>query len=453
MTVSKVVTYGCNPLLMLHKLAEAGGVEILSDSKHVRGGYDYHYRTIAKFSDNLYLEAYDPLAELLNQDGRKFVYGLFGSGDLSSSSGTFPVPLYGAKDMPYGQELLLSSWDTPRFAGPSGAERGTAFGIITPDISDSLILEQEILNIPFFALSFCMTYQCLIASYSTPLGGGTIGSDLWDLSIAGSKFIASNVPGGVAGNRLPTITLYNGASTNFTPSQGTHYLLCHGGVRTMSFKAPLMANKNKTIKTYITTPMYGLGGFAMGQFESLAYPMMSGAMVRVSSEINVGGSLKTPTSWVGFPIHSEATVFPSGLLFSNPTDESVAGYSSHLFIGEIDTSKGNNFEKSVVMARMNKETLRSTSGDKDAYLLAQGLLSPMSGEKEFSTFSPTPPIGSDSITGGPVVGNVFVTASDEIRGVLPPFLSCSSSLAIGTMGWLDGRRYRVFRPGLMMQVG
>jgi hypothetical protein len=57
------------------------------------------------------------------------------------------------------------------------------------------------------------------------------------------------------------------------------------------------------------------------------------------------------------------------------------------------------------------------------------------------------------VVGGPVVSEVYAFDSDEIRGAVNGVLGISENVEVGTMGWLDGKRYRVLLPGRMTQVG
>ena len=52
-----------------------------------------------------------------------------------------------------------------------------------------------------------------------------------------------------------------------------------------------------------------------------------------------------------------------------------------------------------------------------------------------------------------MVTNIFAVGTDEIRGVIPGVLSCSGNLAIGTVGWLDGIKYKVVKAGRMIKIG
>jgi|GEM_PF-6348105 len=68
-------------------------------------------------------------------------------------------------------------------------------------------------------------------------------------------------------------------------------------------------------------------------------------------------------------------------------------------------------------------------------------------------YVPSPPLATDAVSGGPVVTDLFVHNSQEIRGALPGLLGTPEALSVGSVGWLDGKRYRVHLPGRMLQIG
>lgn len=454
--VKRVDTRGCHPLTMLHKLADTGAIEILENEKHTKYNCDYHYRTIVKVNDNLYLEAYDPLNELLGVGERRFYTYIQNetvrAGVLSGGK------VLGA-DIPARQELLESDWNWG--VSPTGYKGHVWSGILAPDL-DSVYGDTAVI-IPKMALS-CAYNRYLhnstdgyLCTTDTPeyLEDYVVGGEVfypW-LSPATSKHtgrVSLSNPNGI--QRTVTITV-----SPVPPVYTTQAFSC-GEVQANRPLRPAVAAASSSTKTSLDTSYKLLGLTRFHGEDSIrcghAY-LMSGAMLRVSREISAEGALVSPTEWNPFPVHVIGMVLgDDGLLFHIPSTNNNS-FEAYWHVGVLDTTRGNGFGegKCPVITRFNRMTGGAASAVTGDLTQAQGLVSPLGGAKVFSQYAPVPPIGSDSFTGGPVVASLFASSADELRGVFPAFLSCNTSLAVGTMGWLDGKRYRVFRPGMMMRVG
>lgn len=455
-----ISTYGCNPLLMLMKLADAGALEIINSTKVSKWGNDYYSRVVAKVSNTLYIEAIDPLNEIVGADpANRFICG------FDTTSAETPLDLTLNRDE---QELSASSWAPPSCNLDSAT---VLTGISTPNAPAMML--PNTLEIPVMAVSYLIGFTKYTASGSPVVGYGA--SNLF-YSYGTSAYLHTlfSAVGGTrggfrlseqAGGSRAVLVSYG---TGYTPSAsgnwatGTYSMLFSGGVRTPFTVHPPFIRGSDTSRYTITDSVIG---FYVPFWNSPAYHkthtlMLSGAVLRMASSVNGEGNLVTPSNWLEFPIHSHAwAIDGEGLVFANPENNATHAnnFSTYLFVGELDTTKGNNFGegKCPVMGRLNRTSVASgvAMEEASASISVLGTSSPNVGEKQMDLYSSAPPINSDSFSGGPIVSNVFAYDSEEIRGTIPPFLSCNTSLGMGTSGWLDGKRYRVIRPGLMMRVG
>ena len=57
------------------------------------------------------------------------------------------------------------------------------------------------------------------------------------------------------------------------------------------------------------------------------------------------------------------------------------------------------------------------------------------------------------LTAFPVASEVVAYTATEIKGAIRGILAVPDNLPIGTMGWLDGKKYSVLTKGRMFQEG
>lgn len=176
---------------------------------------------------------------------------------------------------------------------------------------------------------------------------------------------------------------------------------------------------------------------------------MSGTTMRIAQNVAVDG-LVNPTPWRGLPIFASLLSTGKGLFFIN---KARVAHSGILGITQIDTTKGNGVEGSFPAVYDSGVISVFLSPDKGEHLNILGSATNPLAYSPMQLFSPNPPIPVDSVSGGPVVTDLFAYNSEEIRGSVEGLLSARENLPVGTVGWLDGKRYRVHLPGRMLQIG
>ncbi|MDD4835479.1 MAG: hypothetical protein PHU72_00030 [Dethiosulfovibrio sp.] len=179
--------------------------------------------------------------------------------------------------------------------------------------------------------------------------------------------------------------------------------------------------------------------------------IMAGVRIRFSPEIGVDGELVSPSAWGHVPISASVMSTDSGLFFFN--GEGV--FSSLVGVSFIDTSNGNNYGEGRcigIYENYPKTFALAPSAPKERILIGGTTANP-GGTVVMQPFAPNPPISVDSVSGGPVVTDLFAYNSEEIRGSVEGLLAARDNLPVGSVGWLDGKRYRVHLPGRMLQIG
>lgn len=449
-TIYKVETKGVNPLLMLHKLGDLGAIEILEAGTHVKFGIDYHYHVIAKVQDGLYLEAYDPINELIDVGDRRFVRAAFSNTTNGAVTATVtPCP---------AQELTDTLWNS--FSqGPTTVNY--AFGLEIPDDPWDIDTGSGLL------------FPAMAVSVFSKIGINPSSSDIINYSQATSTPSLQPVTFRLAKNGGRLITPF-GVSNAVEAIMSVNFAAA-------AYELKLIGSLPNNTPTVFTTDallgekLYRAAGYYNGS-RSASWPsncimlamssgtyagnnpgiLGSGAVIRIAASISAEGDLIQPTEWFEFPVHTTAyKIGMDGIVFSNPSTPTCQATASYHYIGLLNTTKGNNFGggSCPIIARFNKASGGGAFATTEGLCYAKGDLNPLSGEKRMTLHSPTIPVASDVQIGGPIVTNIFAIAEDEIRGVFPAFLSCNIGLSVGTMGWLGGKRFKVFKPGMLMRMG
>lgn len=456
MTVKKITTLGCNPLLMLHKMADIGGLEILESESFERWGQTYYTRVIGRHSSGLYFEARDNVNATLGAGSeRRFMFA------QSLAEGSSPGTLLEAGRIEYFDKQEMTSTELARvitfFEKPSyNASNCFWNGIFAPDqptLAASSDYTETVENIAISSLFRAVTSN---GEFTTSLTSDN------PIMAAGYGIIDpfGNLPNAAAATLSITSHVL---SLGSTIPDGYKTLIQASAVRDeFVFKRPITcpSSGGGTLPTYyVARPILGVWS-GNGVFASLkqygAIPLLaSGGVIRVALSVNGDGELNAPSEWMEFPVHCECMSTESGLWFINAGSLTSYAKASYSFVGVMDTSKGNNFGSGRAPVMMRRHMLSSgVNGTVAPYIRAIGANDINDGSaKTLSEYAPALPIGNDVYSGGPVVGNVFGYASDEVRGIFPDLLSCHTALPVGTSGWLDGKRYSVFRPGFMIRVG
>lgn len=461
--INQVTSLGGNPLLMLHKLADVGGLEILDADTHMKGSVPFHYRVIAKVSNNLYIEAYDPLNEFVGAENdrrfqlRRYTTASGGPGTLNT---TVDLPSAQTQEFPVSPHVSLPVGD---------AQRVYMAGILVPDQPDMTTLPLEC------ALSMQMAARSS-RHYSSTVRAGAIGlafapSTSFNLVKSGGRwFFPGSVPFTVVtpvyshessygGMRLWPNPLISDPAWTFNvlyASEPLPLTLARGyGKKADGPNDPAYA---VATDSFMGLWGYsGYGNYSNSVTEGYSFPQtFSGGMIRVSSGISGEGALVSPSEWCEIPIATSLfRCGDDGLVFrvgSVPNNHLGAGT---WFVGMVNTSKGNGFGggKCPVVLRFHGASNGTSASWNQVKASVHGDMVPLSGTKIMGTYSSPPPIANDVYAGGPVVSDLFIVGDNEIRGVATAFLSCSDSLPIGSSGWLDGKRYAVVAPGRMQRVG
>ena len=420
MTVKSVQTLGANPLILMEKLAAAGGLTLIQDKKvSDSSGKSFAYKVVAQIKDGLYIEALDSIYNLLNTntkavpricqyssgysgtilaqeataaDARKYAAATFSLSlgtfedavpvtilDKSSLSVMFSLPIGGpaAKDMSaeYGANLYYNySFDRSKI-------------LLTDDLNsgESIIQARASVNTQGFAV---------------------IGSTRGD---------SSRYPMGIINSALRSRDLSGRPSNNSYAPATTLFFGAH----------------NSTAYSAMPLPC-----------------VVSGADFRLGRSVDSNGELENPTSWNALPIYTNIASDGSGLIFSVPGKN-----GEFLIITTVDTSKGN--KMSGIFPVSYTKTLLEYNPDSAAETQVKvlGDETATTTELTMNEYVPSMPIANDSVKGGPVVTYVFAVGADEIRGTIGEVLSCSNNVAIGTTGWLDGEKYKAIYPGRMIKIG
>ncbi|NCC84554.1 MAG: hypothetical protein EOM03_10570 [Clostridia bacterium] len=457
MSVKKITTLGCNPLLMLHKMGDVNGVEILESDSFERWGQTYYTRVVCQHPSGMYIEAKDDLnAEMGLVSDRRFC--VMQNRIDSNSGGSAPAghTLYLDR-----QELTTGDLEsTLSFIG--GEYNLTWSGIYAPDqpsLATDSSYSKTLSNVSISSIFNTVSNNPSHSSYGGVSLGRSQNSEV--LFGQGGGLIA---PFGKVPNVQSVISYVSygvkfGFSTGNPPAGWVTYLQMSGVFDEFTLGRKWGNRLNYTEnpgKYYLNEPMLSIIAIAHNHSVGIWRPLLySGGAIRMASNIDGSGELVNPSPWTEFPVHCECVSTDDGLWFINAGTYDSYANSSYKYVGYMDTSRGNNFGdgKAPVVMRMNRLSAGANLTI-SPYIQAIGANAVGDGGvKTLSEYTPVLPIGNDVYAGGPVVGNIFGHTVDEVRGVFPDLLSCHTSLALGTSGWLDGKRYSVFRPGKMMRVG
>lgn len=421
MTVKLVKTLGASPLVLLEKLAAAGGCTLLQDVHQTDSdGVSFVSRVVAKINDNLYIEALDSIYNLLatTPKATPWLY--------DSNYSTF------YSDKKLAQEAVESDKE---LAGTAKLV-AVALGLTNAAITDSILS----------AHSFSVLVS-LPPSTAQGTGGEYDGFNLKTnskLTLLPAKVVTTqDLPSG------DTIVTANTAHTDY----GVELL---GTVRTSNKGFPF-GILNAPYNTAPTGGSCGSSGIPNNHLcygirsviTAVPFPIVvSAANFRIAKSVDTSNELVNPTSWDDLPIFTEIMSDDNGLYFSV-----TSALGQYLAITNVDTSKGNKLSGTFPVIYRNTPYAYNPNSIGDTRIKVIGDASMATTELTMNEYVPALPIPNDSVTGGPVVTNIFAVGTDEIRGVVPGVLGCSSNLAIGTIGWLDGIKYKVSRPGRMIKIG
>ncbi len=406
MVVRRISTLGCHPLLLLAKLAAAEGLTILKEEKNTVGGVDYRYRIIARIAENLYIEAYDAVYKVGTEDAylpKLLVHG----------SDAANLPLEAAQS-----HKTISNASNSRHIG----------------ISTSVTVESTALS---------MLVSC---SNDTSISADSISPE-------GTSLVGRYNPHDADGIMAPEASFPSDLS--FGTWQG-QLVVCLGATK-KSAPYPFAIFTSNIIGGVVS------GGPVESGYNMLAYCsgytssgdvqpapiMIAGTKFRVATSV-LDNELVSPSSWFPLPIFATLYSTGDGLYFVNGPDSRFGGL---LAVTKVDTTVGSGMSGVFpVIYKTYKYTLPlgDQSGEM-AYVLGSEV-NPTE-TSAMSIYAPAPPIASDSVKGGPVVSDLFVYSLSEIRGAIMGALAAPSSAALGTSGWLDGKRFSVQFPGRMIQVG
>lgn len=448
MAVKRIDTLGCHPLVLMKKLAAIGGLEILKEEKHVHDGVEYPYHIVAKVKDGLYVEAKDPIYEQAT-DATLLPMSIttsgFGSGSLMRLEADAQIL---GEYFTYAEAKRLSI-----------------------AINSSSSIEAEAMGISILFSHFVSTHESYGNEYSILLGQSvqengtsfifgenrnryqsgimTIGGSplLGGLSFESNLANYDSSPGGVKFSRLLKRIDPGGHEENAEGLAAT--VMSIESAKNVAW-SPTHADVNSIMGYPMADALYFGFVKAYSQGKAGKPLVLSGTVVRVGNTIDSDGeSIVSPSEWKTLPVFSSILSCDSGLFFCYDKASEASGM---LGIVLVDTSKGNGMEGSFPAIYDSGVCCAViSSGGENTSILggdgAPGATIPM------QIHAPSPPLATDAVSGGPVVTDLFVHNSQEIRGVLPGLLGAPEALPVGSVGWLDGKRYQAHIPGRMLQIG
>ncbi len=422
MAVRRVDTLGCHPLVLMKKLAAIGGLEILKEEKHTHDGVDYLYHIVAKVKDGLYVEAKDPLYEQAITPAR--------------------LPQCGAPlQLECTSEMLANL---------------TREGNVVIPSTEPLIMEAYgpsflVVNNRDVSSKYCMVTTCSENGNAGNSGTYLFGNPVSPISGGATFFGKDNVQ-----ESAFSIASHSGTTVIYTPYGNTAEGKCKGVCvypPSSKWNDFGIALNIEAFHDVVWKPViFGYGSayqvLSLGESYRCSAAVISGTVFRISSQIS-GDSLVIPSTWETLPCVPTIMSNQGGLFFCyNPAD----AHSGMIAAVTLDPSKGNGIEGSFP-AIYNSGVLcgvHATGGEK---LRVLGSPANPAGTITMQLFSPEVPIPVDSVSGGPVVTDLFAYNSEEIRGSVEGLLAARENLPVGSVGWLDGKRYRVHLPGRMLQIG
>ena len=428
MTVKRIDTLGCHPLVLLKKLASIGGVEILKEEKHVYDGTEYPYRIVAKVRDGLYLEAYDGLYEQATTAAMlpRMLEAIAFSGTPCTSSVT-PARV-----------LKMEALESDRTMQCVPIGNNTTFHRFG-------IFRESNLSLPVAAPSVLVTTYGIgktdsSAGFATWLFSGQLSGVSVALKAMGTGPVAGT---GVVVKRSSNFAHYypnkafsGGQSAEFFGDDAS--FACMASSAYPNFTLPCDGGAVVFLGTAWCTNAMITG----------APLVVSGAVVRVGSGGGEGG-LVSPGEWVGFPIFAQAISGDSGLLFLNPGG---GDFSGTMFLSTAKVASGSGTERPVVYRAVPTMYHTGISAESE-HANVVGTATNPSATVKTSLFYSSPPILNDEGVGGPVASEVLAYTATEICGAIQGMLAIPDQTPIGTAGWLDGKKYSVLTKGRMFQVG
>lgn len=435
MAVKRIDTLGCHPLVLMKKLAAIGGLEILKEEKHVHDGVEYPYHIVAKVKDGLYVEAKDPLYEQAITPERLPQRADY-TGKVKTAEGPLKLEctqaMFQETTFPNERHIVILSED------PLAMEAYGASALVS-------------VNQPYDGAYVSVT--CVENGNSGNSGTYLFGGPVLPSSSGAVLFGKDNAEKNLSGfsfNKAEDVLFDlddsspDGTSKGVRLSFGTEvwdgFGVCMNTevIRDITWKPVYLAYPNYN-------PQHVLH---LGTQDRCAAVVISGTVFRVSSQISED-SLVTPSEWETLPCAPIIINNDAGLFFCY---NSGSAHSGMVGAVTVDTSKGNDMEGSFPAIYDSGVFcgVHATGGEK---LYVLGSPSNPAGTVVMQLFAPSPPISTDSVSGGPVVTDLFAYTSEEIRGAIPGVLATPEALAVGSVGWLDGKRYRVHLPGRMLQIG
>ena len=424
MTVKSIHTLGASPLSLLSKMGAAGGITILKNETAAEsGGTIFPYRIIAKIMDGLYIEAKDAIYSLLP---------------------TYPnaAPYFNGNTTELMKTEAVQSDTARTFTSPSSKICNVRLGTNATDLESSASGKTTLSAFGKHSLSMLFTMPV------TSTASQSSGSDEFTLAYSGE--CPMNPEKIVVAGELNT-----GESVNYLRSSIPGYGIGLFG--------PARSNGAVVPFGILNVPYNGLTGeYALGNNTSMALfainlynfsvlPMpivISATDFRIAKSVDTSNELVTPTAWQDLPIFTDIASDGAGLYFH------VGATRGHfLLITSVDTSKGNKMEGTFPAIYRNTPYAYNPNAVLETNCTVLGDATAETAEYIMSAYAPDIPIANDNVSGGPVVSNIFAVGSNEIRGAVKGVLKCSDNLGIGTIGWLDGIKYEVKRPGRMIKIG
>ncbi|MCF4115225.1 MULTISPECIES: hypothetical protein [Dethiosulfovibrio] len=423
MAVKRIDTLGCHPLVLMKKLAAIGGLEILKEEKHVHDGVEYPYHIVAKVKDGLYVEAKDPIYEFASTPEllpRRVYLGEL-EGDIMALEAS--STMLGIRSQTDYMAPVINS-QTPLPEGPMGL---------------------SILFSYFGKASNTSSYRLHSGAYIDSDNGYLFGAPL-----SRNKEKVMRIGGKNPISNLDLMDKSNGiyVSVNLLTSDTLEY--SYNGTSAVVMSAFIENIQWKPFRPsgyrYYATPRIYFGQTT----EGLGAPIViSGTIMRIGTDF-LEDQLVSPTSWRILPITSSVISNEGGVFFCYDEGEEHSGV---LGLVLVDTSKGNGLDGPFPAIFDTDLCCAFSPPSKGEHLVVLGSESNPEGIITMQLFAPSPPISTDSVSGGPVVTDLFAYTSEEIRGAVPGVLATPEALAVGSVGWLDGKRYRVHLPGRMLQIG
>ena len=471
MQAAQVNTIAANPVRLLRKLCDVEGATAIkteSFEHSTMGRYDV--RVIADIGNGVYVEVIDYLAQIpyLEEDETRIMCR------HRSPSSYEPAPQgevkqevtendklrndYWTASIFYGGFYILTTtqnlrssgndWDKTKTAGikvniPHPGAFSFAFTLGASNIS----------NCNNSSTSYKGLFSALFASNKN--GNYGVGKTDGDAGV-GHHLITNNLPAGVTsvhldGKSMDLNNCYN-VKTNCPPIPAY----------TLEENAAWPVLQERPLGIYTTDRLLSVSG--LDPIESGSAPItqnivgayflnpftisaVSYSAIRVACAVDDDGELVNPSPWEGIPIFPKIRSDGNGCVafYSDAINE----YGGGVICGKVDTGRGNRMEGNYAYVLRNYTPSYTTF----THLMSSSI-SISAGEtpgKFMNLHVPQPPIYMDSVTGGPVVSDVFLYDDLEVRGIANGVLGCGVGLPGGYTGWMDGKRYRMLTSGIMIQ--